>query len=433
MFVLYNLLLTLTAPLWVPWMWWRTRQRGEAPNWKERTGDITLPKPTAGRPRIWVHAVSVGEVIAAQPILAALRRELPEAEIVLSVTTSSGHRTAREQSGDLFDHLVYFPIDVPRFSLAAMTRVRPDVVAVMETELWMNFLWAAEVMGADCLLVNGRISDRSFRRARPFRFFYRSLLRMVDECLMQTEADASRIRELGATNVRVLGNTKYDQAIDAAQTAPDELRSRYAIDPARPVIVIGSSRKEEEPFLAAAFANLPPELQILHAPRHLERIPELEAARAEAGLTDAGRVSRGDTFRTHATLLLDTYGELAVAYAVADIAVIGGGFANLGGQNLIQPLAAGVPVIHGPHMANFRTAADEAVAVGASVIAATPEELGIAVSELLTNDEKRSRMAQAALATVERHRGAAERYAAEIARRARAKMNASSAVISRQE
>ena len=200
MFVLYNILLTLFSPVWVIWMWLRTRARKEQPNWAERTGNYDL-KPDKSKARAWIHAVSVGEVIAVMPILAELRAKAPDCEIVLSVTTSSGHQTAREKAQGLYDLLVYFPIDVARFQLAAMQRVQPRVVAIMETELWFNFLWAAKVFDAATLLVNGRISDRSFRRSIRARFFYRALLSRMDRCLMQTQEDADRISALGAGRV----------------------------------------------------------------------------------------------------------------------------------------------------------------------------------------------------------------------------------------
>src|SRR5690242_19561687 len=137
MFFFYNVLITLLAPIWAPWMWLRTRGRKEPPNWNERFGNYLLT-PRKDRKRKWVHAVSVGEVVACMPILKELRADLPDHEIVLSVTTSSGHQTAREKASELYDHLVYFPIDIARFQLAAMQHVQPSVVAIMETELWMN-------------------------------------------------------------------------------------------------------------------------------------------------------------------------------------------------------------------------------------------------------------------------------------------------------
>lgn len=411
MFLLYNFLLTLLAPLWVPWMLLRARARQEAPNWKERQGEFEItPDPKARR--VWIHAVSVGEVVAAMPILAEVRSLLPEHEIVLSVTTSSGHQTAREKATGLYDHLVYFPIDVARFQMAAMTRVRPEAVAIMETELWLNFLWAAKAMGATTLLVNGRISDRSFPRARKVRFFYRSMLRYLDRALMQTELDADRIRALGADNTEVLGNCKFDEGA-LENVDPQTLRREFGIGEDEAVLVVGSTRGEEEETLVLdAIERLDrPGLKIIHAPRHLERADAL-AETVAARFGSVARRSRGESGRY---LVLDTYGELGRVYALADVAIVGGGFSNLGGQNLIQPLAHGKPVIHGPYMQNFAFAAKAAADAGASIVASSADELAAVLRDLLDDPERRSRMGNEAKALVAKHRGAARRYAEAIA------------------
>jgi 3-deoxy-D-manno-octulosonic-acid transferase len=408
-FVLYNLLMTLLSPIWVPLMLLKARKRKEQPNWAERQGNYALQP---GPERIWIHAVSVGEVVAVRPVLKELRGLLPEVEIVLSVTTSTGHETARNTAADLYDHLVYFPIDVPRFMLSAMQRVQPRVVAVMETELWMNYLWAAKSFDARTMLINGRISDRSYPRARLFRFFYRRLLAMVDRCSMQTPSDAERITFLGAAHVEVLGNCKFDQAAEGLDADPDKWRSELGIPADAQVVVVGSTRGEaEEQFVLEALASLPADVWIVHAPRHLEGVPDL-AVRAGEKLGSAALRSRGETGRY---LILDTYGELAQVYTVADVVVIGGGFSNLGGQNLIQPLALGKPVLHGPHMQNFRDAADMAQKAGASRICATPGELADAINQILTDEDLRRRMGAAARQLVSENLGASKRYAEAIA------------------
>lgn len=409
--MLYNLLITLTAIGWVPWMLWRSRKRKEQPNWKERCGDFQIqidPK----RPRVWVHAVSVGEVVASLPILAALKRLKPEIEIVLSVTTSSGHQTARERALEFVDHIVYFPIDVARFQLAAMTRARPHAVAVMETELWFNFLWASKSIRAQTLLVNGRISDRSFPRSMRIRFFYRALLGFLDRALMQTDLDAERIAALGANSVEVMGNCKFDQAAEGVVGDPQHWRDELKLESSKPVLVIGSTRgKEEEAFVHRALQIVGSEkVQVIHAPRHLERADEL-ASSAQAAFGSVARRSRGET---GPYLVLDTYGELTQVYAAADIVVIGGGFENHGGQNLIQPLAHGKPVLHGPHMQNFAEAARAAQKAECSRTCATPEELAAAIDELIRDPKLRAAMGQSAKELVQRSLGASERYAQAI-------------------
>ncbi len=411
MFFLYNLLIVLLSPVWVTWMLVRARRRDEAPNWQERMGNyghIQIPKD---KPAIWIHAVSVGEVMAALPILRQTKALLPGHHLVLSVTTSSGHRTAREHAVDLFDSLVYFPIDVPRFQLSAMMRIRPDVVAIMETELWFNFLWAAKALGATTLLVNGRISDRSFRRSRRVAFFYQALLANLDRCLMQTERDAERIRELGAKHVEVFGNSKFDEAIDGRDADPTWWRDNLGLPEDIPVLVIGSTRgEEEEAFVDKALGETQAEIALVWAPRHLERADAIEAL-IKARFGSCARRSRGERGRY---VLLDTYGELAKVYAVADVVVVGGGFANLGGQNLLQPLAHGKPVLHGPHMQNFRDVARAALDAGASRECPDPETLASTVDALLNDPAERARMGAAGAAFVAANEGASRRLAEAI-------------------
>jgi 3-deoxy-D-manno-octulosonic-acid transferase len=425
-FLLYNILITLFAPIWVPWMLWRTSRRQEKPNWQERTGNFDLlplprkPKKGEAKGRVWIHAVSVGEVMAALPILRQTKALLPDHEIVLTVTTSSGHRTAREHAVDLYDSLFYFPLDVPRFQLAAMTRVMPTVVAVMETELWFNFLWAAQTVRAKTLLINGRISDRSFRRSRWVSFFYRALLRHVDRCLMQTEADAERIRALGGRSVEVFGNSKFDQAVGGLEADPGEWRAKLGVPDGLPVIVVGSTRgEEEERFVIEALQQVRLEnTLVIHAPRHLERAPGLQRAAAQAFGAAALR-SAGPLPADCRYLVLDTYGELSHVYALADVVVIGGGFENHGGQNLLQPLAHGKPVLHGPHMQNFKDVARAAQSIGASVVCSTPAELAEQIKALLADPDKAAAMGKAGAEFIRSNEGASRAYAEAIAEAAR--------------
>ncbi|MBS1712936.1 MAG: 3-deoxy-D-manno-octulosonic acid transferase [Armatimonadetes bacterium] len=409
---IYNILLTLGSLVWVPWMLWRARRRKEGVDWRQRSGEYPF-KLEKGRPRVWIHAVSVGEVMAALPVLREVRQVGPDVEIVLSVTTSSGHRTATGFP-DAYDRLVYFPIDVYRFVLAALVRVRPTVVAVMETELWMNFLDASQNLGATTILINGRISDRSFPRARTFRFFYRDLLRRVDRCLMQTTVDAERITALGARSVEVFGNCKYDQALEGLDAQPGVWRGELGLDPERPTLVVGSTRSErEEALVVEALGTMKTEgLQVVWAPRHLERTDAIVAALA--GLP-GGAVRRSQSRSLAGSgsrvMVLDTYGELAQVYCVADAVVIGGGFDDLGGQNILQPLAHGKPVVHGPHMQNFRDVATAATARGCSLTVSDAASLAATLDGLFADPEGRARMGAAARELVAENLGASRRYA----------------------
>ncbi len=412
MFLLYNLLITLLAPFWVPWMLVKSRRRKESPNWSERMGSYQVP-PRGDRKRIWIHAVSVGEFVAATPILKELRRKVPDCEIVVSVTTSSGHQTAREASPGLYDHLVYFPIDIARFQLSAMQQIRPDVVAIMETELWMNFLWAAKTFGARTVLINGRISDRSYPKSMKFRFYYQVLFKDLDLCLMQTDTDVERIKSLGASHARVVGNCKFDQAIDGLNADRKEWSTKLGLDDAKLTLVVGSTRGEEdETFVLDAIAKVGFEkLNVVHAPRHLERVASLMDAISSRGGYPVLR-SQGNA---GSYIVLDTYGELANVYSVADLVIIGGGFANLGGQNIIQPLAHGKPVLHGLHMQNFKDVTAMADRIGAAKACSTVVELASAISELIADEATRRKMGAEAKKLVKENTGASLRYADAIA------------------
>lgn len=413
MFLLYNLVLTLLSPIWVPWMVWRTKKRREAPNWKERSGNYTdsVPAKTKGKKRIWVHAVSVGEVIAAKPFLTELRKKAPDCEILLSVTTSTGYKTAKEIEMPPFDFVVYMPIDTPKFTLRAMQQVRPEVVVIMETELWMNFLWAAKVFDAKVLVVNGRMSDRAFRTSKKIGFFYRALFKDVDRNLVQSQVDKERFEALGAKNVEVFGNTKFDEAASVVSANADEWREKLGIPASKQVVVVGSTRSEiEEDLVLDTFFALK-HVTFVHAPRHLEtadRIAEGFRKRAAGTGKTIGYRSKGESGDY---ILLDTFGELGSVYSIADAVVIGGGFDNLGGQNIIQPLALGKPVYHGPNMFNFREVAQASVAAGASVICKDSSSLADALKGLLMDSDAIDFMSQAAKKIVQDNIGASRRYA----------------------
>ena len=409
-FWVYNILLIFLAPFWVPWMLWRAARRKERPNWKQRTGDLPLDPPKKGVRRAWIHAVSVGEVLAARPILKVVRELDPELEIVLSTTTSSGQAAARENADGLFDHLVYYPIDVPRFVIAAMIRVRPRVVALIETELWMNFLWAAKQFRATTILINARVSDRSFPRSRRIRPYYRALFANLDRAMAQTKTDAVRLQALGFAEPEIVGNSKFDGAFE--DTARDkDWRGELGIPLDAKIVVVGSTRSEhEEQLVIGALKAADLDVWVVHAPRHIESALRLAALyRTQFG--EVALRSKGETGRY---LVLDTYGELAGVYSIADVVVLGGSFDDLGGQNLLQPLAHGKPVIHGPHMQNFQEAAAAAAEARAAITARNQQDLTDWLKRLFRSDSVRAMMGSAATALIEENLGASRTYAEAI-------------------
>ncbi len=389
-------------------MLWRAKKRSEDVNWQERCGQYKFALKK-GSKRIWIHAVSVGEVVAAIPILKELRDLAPEAEIVLSVTTSSGHQTARDKASELFDYLVYFPIDVPRFVLGAIVKIRPNVIGIMETELWMNFIQIAKNFDMPVLMINGRVSDRSFPKSMKIRAFYQSMLRNLTGCLMQSETDQTRILALGASSAEVLGNCKFDEALGGSGGSSGDWKAKLGVKKGDRVVVVGSTRGEmEEDFVLAALKMAEDSWdRVIHAPRHLERVDGL-SGKVKSIFGEVSLRSKDERGRY---LILDTYGELSSVYSVADLVIVGGGFDKLGGQNIIQPLAHRKPVIHGINMQNFKDVAEMAAHVGATVSVDSSEDLAREISRLMGDEKTRDEMGLAARTLVEAQIGASRRYA----------------------
>jgi 3-deoxy-D-manno-octulosonic-acid transferase len=347
--------------------------------------------------------------VAARPILKRLREGAPSLDIVVSCTTSTGIEIASTLKPDLADHVIYFPIDIPWICRRAIRSVRPDGLAILETELWMNFLSAARSSGAQTLIVNGRISERSFRRSKWFAWFYRDLFTRVTSTLVQTNADAARFASLGARDPIVVGNSKYDDSEDGAAT--NDWRSDLIMGTDEHLIVVGSARGEiEEDLILSALRGT--SARVVFAPRHLERAGEVVRKATSLGFDVGLRSSGGETAQL---VILDTFGELAGLYDEADVAIVGGGFDRLGGQNIIQPMAAGCPVICGPNMSNFRDAFQQGVACGAVVVAPTSSDLRRVTEALLADPEARRIMGTAGRALVSANRGASGKYARAIA------------------
>lgn len=415
MFLLtYNLFLLLTFPLWFTYLLWRIIVRGKSrEGWAQRLGD--LPPSPRGRRVVWVHAVSVGEVIAALPLLQTMRREFPQVYMLLTTLTPTGNATARQQEGHLADAVAYLPIDLPFAVGRALRRVCPDVLLVMETELWPNLLVMASRRGVRVVVANGRLSDRSFPAYQRFRPFFAQVLRRVDAICAQSEEDARRFRAIGAPpeRVQVTGNTKFDQAaVSAQEVDAAALRRELGLPADAPVLVIGSSRApEEEQLIANAYRQLRerfPNLCLVWAPRHVERAEAVVQVLQAHGYVPWLR-TQGTPPVPQEQIVLDTFGELGKVYAVGDVAIIGGSFVPLGGQNLLQPLAHGKPVVHGPHMHNFRDVAALAQQAGVAWAAQSADEVVQHVSRLLEDESLRADVACRAKTLVSQQQGASQR------------------------
>lgn len=390
----------------------------------ERFGFVprSLLAKIAGRPVIWLHAVSVGEAIAARPLLKALRSRYPHHAIVVSNTTETGRTTT---SGfPEVDLCLYFPFDFSLSVRAILGSVRPRIIIIMETEIWPNFSREASRRNIPLLLANGRISDRSFKRYLKFAWFFRPALRCFSAVCMQSETGRERIVAIGAdpATVRVTGNLKNDiPARVVSEEDRQRLRSTYAIPADCCVLTAGSTRDGEEQYIIQAYAELAVEIKNLFlvlAPRHPVRSGEIAALLEGSGLRYQRRTALSDATLLHhgEVLLVDTVGEMMNLYALADIAYVGGSLVPLGGHNLLEPASVGVPSVFGPHMANFREIESLVLQYGAGIQIRTPDELATACRALITSGELRGVLGQNGLKLLRDNGGATERHMEVIAR-----------------
>ncbi|UQN68649.1 lipid IV(A) 3-deoxy-D-manno-octulosonic acid transferase [Burkholderia multivorans] len=419
---IYRALWWLVAPLAVVRLYVRSRkEHGYRVHIGERFGYGAGRAPDDRAPLIWVHAVSVGETRAAQPLIDALMRARPDARILLTHMTPSGRATGEQLFGDRVLRC-YLPYDMPGAVRRFLRAWRPTLGLVMETEVWPTLIDECRRADVPLVLTNARMSARSCRRAAKFGAATQEVFGGFSRVLAQSPADAERLTSLGARNVAVLGNLKFDM------TTPPELAARgHAWRDAigkRPVWVAASTRENEEALVLQAFAAMrTPGALLMLVPRHPQRFAEVESLVAREGLkcvrrsawaADAAALAAGrpaaDALPNDVKVLLgDSMGELGAYYAAADVAFIGGSLLPLGGQNLIEACAVGVPVVIGPHVFNFTQATADAVAAGAALQVADPLDLAHVLDALFADNPRRIAMGAAAAAFAARHRGATAR------------------------
>ncbi len=421
---IYNALWWIIAPLAVLRLLIRSRkERGYRRHIGERFGYSRGRLPEDNAPLIWVHAVSVGETRAAQPLIDALMKARPDARILLTHMTPSGRATGEQIFGDRVLRS-YLPYDMPHAVRRFLRTWRPSLGLVMETEVWPTLIDECRRADVPLVLTNARMSARSFKRAAKFGHATKGVFGGFARVLAQSPSDAERLTALGARNVAVLGNLKFDMS------TPPELAAcghawRAAIG-TRPVWVAASTREGEEELVLQAFAALGiDEALLILVPRHPQRFNEVAALVEKAGLrferrsvwapaakaaSGAGVLSDVPALPAEVNVLLgDSMGELGAYYAASDLAFIGGSLLPLGGQNLIEACAVGVPVLIGPHVFNFTQATADAVAAGAAVQVQDPADLARALHDLFGDRARRLAMGGAASAFAARHRGATAR------------------------
>jgi 3-deoxy-D-manno-octulosonic-acid transferase len=414
--LLYTLGLYALTPVVLARLWFKGRRQ---PEYRRRLAERFgfTPRSDGAGEVVWVHAVSVGETLAATSLIEALRRDRPGARIVLTTMTPTGAEIARRRFGDGVEHR-YVPYDLPGAVARFLDRLRPRLLILMETELWPNLLAAARARGLPVVLANGRLSAPSARGYRLAAGLTREMLCGIHAIAAQTRDDADRFIALGAAPERVIvtGNLKFDLAL------PDDLAGRGTtlrgmLGPVRPVWIAASTHEGEEGPVLAAHAEIrrrKPEALLVLVPRHSERAARLMALCGEAGLRAVRRTAGSACAPDTDVYMVDTLGELPAFYAAADVAFVGGSLVPVGGHNLLEPAAAGLPVLTGPQVFNFTEVSRLLHEAGAASIVTDSAALAAAVVALLADPGRRATMGEAGRRVVEANRGATGRVMALI-------------------
>jgi 3-deoxy-D-manno-octulosonic-acid transferase len=415
LYFLYSLALGLAMLLSLPYWLYQTLRHGKyRRGFTERMGFVPARVQAASTPKtrtIWIHAVSVGEVLAVSGLVGQMRRVFPQIRIVVSTTTDTGQDLARQRFGDA--NVFYFPMDFAFAIRPYLRALQPELVILAETEFWPNFLRLVHTSGSRIAVVNGRISDRSWPRYQRFRWALYKMLAHIDLFLAQTGQDAERLQSIGAdpTRIHVTGNLKFDVMLPPPPPIIETLRQELAKEGAGPILVCGSTVEDEEPPLLKAFENLlvsHPRAVMILAPRHPERFEKVAGLIQQMSISLHRRSQWNADALAGAVFLVDTIGELAALYALADVAFVGGSLVPRGGHNIIEPAQHGVAIVTGTHTENFRdivTLFQRHDAVRTVVVA----ELPITLMHLLENEGERRALGRRAKETILSQMGATSR------------------------
>ena len=418
MYFLYSVLVLAFFVVVSPWFFYQAiRYKKYVASLGQRMGYLPVSFNMDAEHSIWIHAVSVGEVLTARPLVRDLRARYPRLRIFLSTTTLAGQQLARRSATDA-DAVFYFPFDLNVFVRRTLNLVRPRLFIMMETEIWPNLLRECHRRGIKTAIVNGRLSQRSYPRYRFVRGFMRRVLADIDRFCVQSDESARRFIDLGASpsTVSVTGSLKFD-SVDLGQGLQARARERvlrhFRLPSSRPVVIAGSTMKGEEAAVLRAFRRLrsvAPNALLIVAPRHPERFGDVARQCREEGLKTVLRSELPIDAEPRADIVvLDSIGELATIYQIATVVFVGGSLVATGGHNILEPAVFGKPILFGPHMENFAEIASAFVTNGAAIQVRGDRELEDTMRALMTDSVWRARLGAAARALVEANRGAKDK------------------------
>lgn len=426
MYLLYNLVLLISGLVLIPYYWLYGLRHGRSHrSIRERLGFYTPDQLVHfEQETIWIHAASVGEARAVFPLLEGIRRKYPEYQFLMTNMTENGHAIAQNHPD--IDICIFPPFDLPWSVSRALRQIKPVAILIAETELWPNFCRQASRFNIPLILVNGRISDRSYSRYRLVRFFLKSLFDSFVLLCMQSQADKERIISLGANSDRVFntGNLKYDHEIKIANTEQIlRLKQRYRIPKHSLLLVAGSTHAGEEKLLIQSYLNIrskiDEELHLILVPRHPERRREVRSVvrgsglecRYRSDLTDAASLQS-----TNEVMVVDTIGELLDLYTIADLVFIGGTLVPVGGHNLLEAALVGKPVVFGPYVQNFKEISKKLMNSGAGIMVSEAKDFEDTTVKLLRDSVRRGAMGTAGQTLILENSGAVIRTLEQIDR-----------------
>ncbi|MFZ2087239.1 MAG: 3-deoxy-D-manno-octulosonic acid transferase [Desulfobaccales bacterium] len=443
---MYKTLASLAGLLGWPLFYYHLKSRGQGESFRPRLGLEPPPLPPPGSPRLWIHGVSVGEILAAGPLVAELKILLPQASFIITTGTETGQAVARRQFTPSGALVCYFPLDIPWAVNKALDTIKPDIFVALESEVWPNFLNAAHGRGVRLALMNARLSDRSFRRYSRYKKYLSDFINLFEIIAAGSREDYRRLASLGFSGEKLVftGNLKVDallarrcQVQNQAGSLPPLPASGYGSGSSpgalaedqflkalglqgEPVLLAASTHPGEEEVVLGAYEALRvpyPALLLILAPRHPERAETVGdiLARRGLGFQRWQSLKSGAETRRQAVVLVDTVGDLFCLYAAADVAFVGGSLVSHGGQNILEPAVWGLAPLYGPHFENFRWAVEILREAGAGTMVQDAASLTAAARYFLDNPSERRRLGEAALTALSSHQGAARRQAGLVA------------------